>query len=156
RPAPGAQPDAPAPGRRVALGGGRPLTQDEAHRLMPRADLSGLTPEQAGQLFEIAGDTFDYAGCNSTLAACLRADVNDKHAPRMAALAAMLIRDGISSSMVVDQLERYYASFPNSKRFKFRTDDCATLGPSSATVTVVEFSDYQCPHCASAVKPLHQ
>jgi protein-disulfide isomerase len=58
--------------------------------------------------------------------------------------------------MVVDQLERYYASFPNSKRHKFRTDDCATLGSASAPIAVVEFSDYQCPHCATAVKPLQQ
>jgi protein-disulfide isomerase len=159
QPAPAAEQAAapPPPGRRVASAGpARPLQPEEAQKLMPRADLSGLTPEQLGQLFEIAGDTFDYAGCNSTLAACLRADVKDKHAPRMAALASMLIRDGFSSSQVVDMLERYYPSFAQAKRFKLRTDDCATLGPAKAPITFVEFSDYQCPHCAGAVKPLHE
>src|SRR5207248_2454870 len=88
-----AAPAAPIPGRKLA-GAGRELSPEEAHKLMPRADVSGLNPEQLALLFEVAGDTFDYAGCNSTLAACLRADVKDRHAPRMAGLAAMLIREG--------------------------------------------------------------
>jgi len=151
-PAPAAE---PIPGKRVATAG-RALSVEEAHKLMPRADLSGLTPEQMGQLFEIAGDTFDYAGCNSTLAACLREDIKDKHAPRMAALAAMLIRDGHSAGLVVEMLERYYAAFAQAKRVKVRSDDCGTMGPAKAPVVVVEFSDYQCPHCAVAAKPLQQ
>ena len=153
---PAARDAAPSGTKVAAAGAGRPLTVEEAHRLMPRADPSGLSAEQLGILFEVAGDTFDYAGCNSTLAACLRADVKDKHAPRMAALASMLIRDGHAAGVVVDLLERYYASFAQAKRVKLKSDDCGTLGPPVAPVAVVEFSDYQCPHCATAVVPLHQ
>jgi protein-disulfide isomerase len=129
---------------------------EEAQRLLPRADLSGLTGAQRAELLEVAGDTFDYAGCNSTLAACLRADVKDPHAPRMARLASLLIRDGLPTSQIIFYLERYYAGFDKAKRKKLAADDCPVLGDPRAKVTLVEFSDYQCPHCAAALKPLHE
>lgn len=138
---PGAQAQEPA------KASGQPVSTTDVQKLMPRADLADLTPEQQALFREVAGDTFDYAGCNSTLAACLRADVKDKHAPRMARLAALLLKDGLGSAQVVDHLERYYASFA-TKRAQIRTDDCATLGPARAKVALVEYSDYQCPHCA--------
>ncbi len=140
---------APASAAPSSSGGG------DARALMPRADLRDLSPEQLATFREVASDTFDYAGCNSTLAACLRADVKDKHAPRMARLAALLIKDGLSGPQVVDHLERYYASFPKDKRAFLKSDDCATLGPDKAPVTMIEYSDFQCPHCAVAARWLH-
>jgi len=135
--------------------GPRPLPEDEARKLMPRADLTGLTDEQRGILYDVAGDTIDYAGCKSTLAACLRADVKDKHAPRMAKLAAMLILEGYTDTQVKFFLDQYYGSFPKEHRKALRSDDCPLAGEAKAPVVIVEYSDYQCPHCARAVKPLH-
>jgi protein-disulfide isomerase len=131
------------------------LSETDARARLPRADFTGLTAEQRGQLVDLSADTFDYAGCNSTLAACLRADVKDKHAPRMAKLAGMLLQDGVTPSQVIFYLEQYYASFAKEKRKTLRSDDCPTLGEPKAPISVVEYSDYQCPHCAAAVKPLH-
>jgi protein-disulfide isomerase len=56
---------------------------------------------------------------------------------------------------VIEWVEQYYASFDASKRQKVRSDDCPQLGEKNAPVALVEFSDYQCPHCAVAAKPLH-
>jgi protein-disulfide isomerase len=131
------------------------ISEEAARARLPRADLSGLNGEQRVQLVEIAGDTFDYAGCKSTLAACLRANLTDKHAPRMAKLAALLLIDGVPQSQVIFLLEQYYGSFPKAKRRNLRSDDCGALGDAKAPVSVVEYSDYQCPHCATALKPLH-
>jgi hypothetical protein len=69
-----AAPAAPAAGHELSL--------EEAQRLLPRADLSGLNGAQRGELLEVAGDTFDYAGCNSTLAACLRTRPAWRASPR--------------------------------------------------------------------------
>ena len=130
------------------------LSEDDARARLPRADFSGLNGEQRATLVELAGDTFDYAGCNSTLAACLRVGVKDKHAPRMAKLASQLLQDGVPPSQVIFYLEQYYGSFPAAKRKQLRTDDCPVLG-DKGSIWVVEYSDYQCPHCAAALKPLH-
>lgn len=153
-----ARPADAAPARtsapRLAQAAAREVSEEEARRLLPRADLSGLNGAQRAELVDVAGDTFDYAGCNSTLAACLRADVKDKHAPRMAKLAAMLIQDGFPASQTLFYLERYYGGFDKAKRKKVSADDCPILGDAKAPLALVEFSDFQCPHCAAAARPL--
>ncbi|HEY2029505.1 MAG TPA: thioredoxin domain-containing protein [Myxococcales bacterium] len=131
------------------------LTNERARQILPRADLSTLTDAQRAAFLEVAGDTFDYAGCSDTLARCLQANVTDTHALRMTELVKALLLHGATSSSIIDTVERYYASFAANKRAKLDPDDCGTLGDDKAKVVVVEFSDYQCPHCAHAVKPLH-
>src|SRR5881628_1254917 len=56
------------------------LSEERARQILPRADLTGLNGLQRAQFLEIAGDTFDYAGCNDTLARCLGATIKDRHA----------------------------------------------------------------------------
>jgi protein-disulfide isomerase len=146
---------APPPQAQPASGSSRGLTEEQARRILPRADLSGLTDEQRAQFLEIAGDVFDYAGCRDTLAKCLGENVQDVHAVRMAELVKALLLDGGTPSRVIDLVENYYASFDGSKRHVLKTNDCAVLGDPKAPVAVVEYSDYQCPHCATAMKPLH-
>jgi protein-disulfide isomerase len=134
---------------------GLELSEERARQILPRADLTGLSGQQRAQFLEIAGDTFDYAGCNDTLARCLGATVKDRHALRMTELVKVLLLDGYTPTAIIEMAERYYSSFPISRRQKLRDDDCPTLGDPKAAVAVVEYSDYQCPHCASAMKPLH-
>jgi protein-disulfide isomerase len=130
------------------------LSNDRAREILPRAELSQLNDAQRAQFLEIAGDTFDYAGCNDTLAQCLRAGVKDRHALRMTELIKSMLLEGYAPSAIIDYVERYYASFPESKRHKLRDDDCPQLGDAKARVVAVEFSDFQCPHCAAAARPL--
>ena len=130
------------------------LTEERARQILPRMDFAGLGGAQRAQFLEIAGDTFDYAGCNDTLARCLAANVKDTHALRMAALVKVMLLEGYTPSVIIEMVERYYASF-KEKRHKLRDDDCGLLGDPKAPVTVTEYSDFQCPHCAASAKPLH-
>ena len=130
------------------------LSDDRARQILPRADLHDLTDAQRAQFLEVAGDTFGYAGCTDTLARCLGAGVSDTHALRMAVLVKGLLVQGMKPGAVIDALERYYAGFPNEKRARLDSFDCPQMGDGRVPVAVVEFSDYQCPHCAAAVKPL--
>ena len=131
------------------------LSNERVRQILPRADLAQLSDQQRAQFLEIAGDTFDYAGCNDTLAQCLRAGVADHHALRMTELIKGMLSEGYTPSVIIDLVERYYASFPQAKRQKLSDSDCPQLGEPKAPVAVVEFSDFQCPHCAAAEKPLH-
>src|SRR3954470_8523553 len=154
-PQPTAAEAAPVPPVAQASPSRRELSEEDARRILPRADLSGLTGEARAQFLDIAGDVFDYAGCKDTLAKCLAADQKDVHALRMAELIKVFLLQGAPPSRVVEWVENYYASFDASKRQKVRSDDCPQLGDKNAPVALVEFSDYQCPHCAVARKPLH-
>ncbi|MFN2547113.1 MAG: DsbA family protein [Myxococcales bacterium] len=131
------------------------LSEERAKQILPRADLSQLTGQQRAQFLEIASDTFDYAGCNDTLAQCLRANVQDRHALRMTELIKGMLVEGYTPSVIIELIERYYASFPKEKRVKVNEADCPQMGDPRAPVAVVEYSDFQCPHCAAAQKPLH-
>jgi protein-disulfide isomerase len=137
----------------VAQAGG--LSEERARQILPRADLHALNDAQRAQFLEIAGDTFDYAGCNDTLSRCLGADVKDHHALRMTELIKGMLLEGYTPSAIIDQVERYYAGFPAAKRQKLLDSECPQLGDPKAPVAVVEFSDFQCPFCAAITKPLH-
>src|SRR5512135_2875933 len=115
------------------------LSDERARQILPRADLSQLTGAQRAQFLEVAGDTFDYAGCNDTLAQCLRAGVKDHHALRMTELVKGMLVEGYTPSVIIELIERYYAAFPKDKRVKLKDADCPQLGDPKAPVAVVEY-----------------
>lgn len=117
-----------------------------------RPDLSSLTEAQRGVFAEVAKEVFTYAGCQDTLAACLAAQPADPHAVRMATLVRQLASEGFPARPIIQTVEQYYASFATSERFPVQADGCAVRG--QGPIVVVEFSDYQCPHCAAVLEPL--
>jgi protein-disulfide isomerase len=129
-----------------------PVTAEQARAIVPRAGLSDLTDAQRGTFLAVATEVFNYAGCQDTLAKCLGTGQTDPHALRMAALVKQLSADGVPANAVVQLVERYYASFDAPQRLTLNAETCPTLG--KGPVSLVEFSDYQCPHCAAALAPL--
>jgi len=132
----------------------KPVTPEQARNIVPRVDLSDLTDAQRGVFIDVATDVFNYAGCQDTLAKCLGAQQKDPHALRMAALVKQLAGEGFQAKPITETVEAYYASFDKAQRAPTTAENCPILG--KGPVAIVEFSDYQCPHCAHAVKPLEE
>jgi protein-disulfide isomerase len=130
------------------------LSEEQARRIVPRADLSSLTDAQRGAFVDAATELYVYAGCQDTLAKCLAANEKDPHALRMALLVRQLVSDGAQASAIVQAVERYYDAFSPRNRSPVASENCPTLGKGD--LALVEFSDYQCPHCAAALQPLEQ
>jgi protein-disulfide isomerase len=128
-------------------------TLEEAQKAAPRANLSDLTDQQRTVFLQVAADVSNYAGCQDTLLKCLAANVKDPHAVRMSELVARLCRLDVSAQVVSDAVEKYYDAFDPKRRAHLK-DDCPTLG--KGPVTIVEFSDYECPHCAKALPVLDE
>jgi len=130
------------------------LTAEKAKELFPRANLADLTDPQRAVFADAAADLYGYAGCTDTLAKCLAKGQKDPHALRMAELVKHLAAEGIPESPIVQAVEKHYDSFGPRKRVQVRSDNCPVLG--KGPIALVEFSDYQCPHCAAALQPLDQ
>jgi protein-disulfide isomerase len=138
----------------TAMAQSNPVTAEQARNIVPRADLADLTDAQRGVFVDVATEVFNYAGCQDTLAKCLAAGQKDPHAVRMAALVKQLASEGHPATPIVQVVEQYYASFDPGRRVRLNAAACAVDG--AGPVTLVEFSDYQCPHCALAVAPLEE
>lgn len=130
------------------------LTEQQAQQIVPRARLADLTDAQRAVFVDAATELFVYAGCQDTLAKCLAKGQNDPHALRMAELLKHLAAEGAAASPIVQAMEKYYDSFAPQRRVQLRADNCPSLG--KGPIEMVEFSDYQCPHCAAALQPLDQ
>lgn len=143
-PAPQA-PAAPAPSEPAAA----PVDPATAVSGIPGMDFSSLSPTAKRELATVFNDEFCYCGCPHTLGACLKSHTPCKHARRMAQLAARMVSEGSPATEVILSLSKYYSAF-RDPRAQFKVDDRMCMGPASAPVTVVEFSDFECPYCAKA------
>ncbi|WP_426753735.1 DsbA family protein [Myxococcus sp. Y35] len=144
-PAPAAAPATPPPAAAA------PAPADPAAALtgIPGMDFSSLSPTAKRELATVLSDEFCYCGCPHTLGACLKSHTPCKHARRMAQLAARMVSEGSPATEVILTLSTYYDGF-RKPRAQFQVDDRMCTGSASAPVTVVEFSDFECPYCAKA------
>lgn len=127
------------------------LTEDEAKRLLPGIDTAALSPKQRKDLADLATDTF--CPCASTtVAQCLRTQPACRPAVRLVELAKRMLVAGQPQAMVLVRVESYYASFAKDRRRELDADG-PMKGNPAARVTLVEFSDFQCPAC-KAVHPV--
>jgi len=116
---------------------------------VPGMDFSSLSPNAQKELGSVLEDEFCYCGCPHTLGQCLRSHKGCQHAKKAAALAAALAAGGGDSSDIIIMLSKYYLSFHNPRQ-TLKVDGRMCMGAKDAALTLVEFSDFECPYCGAA------
>jgi protein-disulfide isomerase len=135
----------------AVMAGARADAQDVLSNL-PGFDFSRLPAPAKKELASVLTDEFDSCGRPLTLLASLKKGDACKHTRRMVGLAAALAAEGSSANEVIVQLSKYNQTF-NKPRATFKVDERTCQGAKDAKVTLVEFSDFECPFCAAA-RPL--
>lgn len=116
-------------------------------------DLAELSAAERETVWAIANEELSPCGDPHSIAACARDRLPCRSCLPALRFLARRVRDGYPRDQLTDHLRQRYAS---SSVVQIRTEGAPAHGSVAAGVTVVEFSDYECPHCAAAVPLLRQ
>ena len=139
------------------------LAQDESgfySQGLEGVDLSGLTEEQKGLALKVLNETDCTCGCGMRVAQCRVDDQNCPRSPVLARAIVDAVRRGENEAGVRAAYEatagatqqRGQATSTQSAEeiVQIPVEDSPVRGSDAASVTVVEFSDFQCPFCNRA------
>ncbi|MEZ4390901.1 MAG: thioredoxin domain-containing protein [Polyangiales bacterium] len=116
-------------------------------------DLSELSAAERETLWAIANEELSPCGDPHSLAVCARDRLACRSCLPALRFLARRVRDGYPRDQLSDHMRQRYSA---SSVVEIRTEGAPSHGSVAAGVTVVEFSDYECPHCAAAVPLLRQ
>ena len=121
-------------------------TKEHADVALNGVDVSVLTPRERK---EWSGYVTKFGppcqGAGTTLAAC----VNEKKACDACMPAAKFLVKAVRDGMTDEQVERAYKNrFAADRVRDVKIDDSPSKGSINAPITMVEFADFECPHCA--------
>lgn len=116
-------------------------------------DLTPLSSAERESFWAIANEELSPCGDPYSIAACAR-----EHRPCRSCLPALRflarrVQDGVSRDQASELLR---ARFSRDAVSRVNVGDAPSRGPADAPVTIVEFSDYECPHCRHAMPVLRE
>jgi protein-disulfide isomerase len=124
----------------------------------PGLDQTGLSAQQKQTLLALIRAQSCSCGCTMHIAECRAKDPKCGVSRGLAAMVARELHEGKTAEAIRADLERRTKEAPPvlDEAVKISIEGDPVKGPANARITLVEFSDFQCPYCAAAVGHLYE
>lgn len=114
---------------------------------LDRVDTSALTEPERRTFYDIVNDVLSPCGEPVSVAVCVAESRACGACVPSARYLVRLVSDGYEKS---ELLELFSARFDPKKKVSIDTALAPVRGAPMAKVSIVEFSDFECPHCGAA------